>query len=51
MNEVPAKYIKIFIMNIERVENSLTDVLKVLKPPVDNVVSEWLKASKIFKPE
>tara|TARA_Y100001949_G_scaffold138798_1_gene120581 strand:+ start:629 stop:844 length:216 start_codon:yes stop_codon:yes gene_type:complete len=51
INDTPAKYINTFIIILLPKEKSLTELLSVLKPPVDSVVREWLKALNIVKPE
>tara|TARA_B100000683_G_scaffold45354_1_gene41851 strand:- start:50 stop:265 length:216 start_codon:yes stop_codon:yes gene_type:complete len=51
INETPAKYINTFNIILLLTEKSLTELLSVLKPPVDSVVREWLNALNIVKPE
>ena len=48
INEEPAKNIKILIIKIVNVENSLTDELNVLNPPVDKVVKVLITANDVL---
>ena len=51
INETPAKYINTFNIILLLTEKSLTELLSVLKPPVDSVVREWLNELNIVNPE
>ena len=45
------RFINTFNIILLLTEKSLTELLSVLKPPVDSVVREWLNALNIDKPE